>query len=94
MQITQAGLAALGTWDPLPVGKELQRYWLEKVGKGERLILQALLDAYPSPLTKGEIAQRSGYAESGTFDTYLSRLRTLDLIVGRGEVRASAELFD
>lgn len=31
---------------------------------------------------------------SGTFDTYLSRLRTLELVEGRGDLKASDELFD
>jgi hypothetical protein len=33
-------------------------------------------------------------SRSGTFSTYLSKLRGLELVEGRGELRASAELFD
>lgn len=32
-------------------------------------------------------------ARSGTFATYLSRLRTLELIAGRGDLKASEEFF-
>lgn len=32
-------------------------------------------------------------SRSGTFATYLGRLRALELVTGRGELRASEELF-
>jgi hypothetical protein len=43
-----------------------------------------------------DIGERANLAhKSGTFSTYLSRLRTLELIEsGRGWVKASDELFD
>ena len=39
-------------------------------------------------------SQQAGYsAQSGTWATYLSRLRSLDLIEGRGNLKAQEWLF-
>jgi hypothetical protein len=94
--ITDAGLQSLGDFDPLPAGRELLEYWLREFGdSGAARILRAIAEAYPNSLTKAEIGDATGLSSaSGTFDTYLSRLRTLELIEGRGELRASEELFD
>ena len=93
--ITEAGRAYLGSFDPLPTGQELLAYWLGKLGSGCSRMLQALADAYPQSLTKHQVGEAAGIsATSGTFGTYLSQLRTLELVSGRGELRASEELFD
>jgi hypothetical protein len=94
-QITEAGLAALGHYNALPEGAELREHWMRSVkGAGARRLLQVLADAYPNPMTSEQLGQAAGIAHtSGTFDTYMSRLRTLQLIEGRGaEIRMSAEL--
>lgn len=96
LTITDAGLRALGDYQPLPTGVDLQRYWLAELGKAEREILSVLCDAYPQALSKEEAARRtpSQYQPSGGgFNNALSRLRTLELIDGRGELRASEVLF-
>jgi hypothetical protein len=96
MQITDAGVQALGSYDLLPEGSALLGYWLGELGNsGASRILRALADVHPRALTRqelGEAAVLSG--RSGTFDTYLSKLRTLELIEGKGELKASDELFD
>jgi hypothetical protein len=93
--ITQAGIEALGSWEPLPIGPALIDYWRARLGKAERLILQALAQSYPHPLTKEEVAAKAGYeANGGGFNNALGRLRTLELVQGRGELRASDNLFD
>jgi len=83
----EAGLVALGSWDPLPVGPELIDYWRRQLGKAERLVLEALVNVYPAALSKAEIAVQTGYeANGGGFNNALGRLRTLELIEGRGEL--------
>lgn len=92
-RITQAGIDALGPFTPLPRGRELQDYWRSKVGKAERAILDVLIEA-GIPLLKAEVASLAGYEVSGGgFNNALSRLRTLELISGSAELRASEELF-
>lgn len=53
------------------------------------------MQSYPDSLSKEEVAARTGYeANGGGFNNALGRLRTLELVQGRGEVRASDNLFD
>ena len=94
LTITDAGRAALGAYDPLPEGGALADYWLRELGEsGAARILRALLDAYPEALDAATLGERASISHrSGTFATYLSRLRSLELVTGRGELRASEEL--
>jgi len=94
LHITAAGRTALGTWERLPTGPALVEHWLVRLGKAERVILRALVEAHPTPLTKPRLGEATGYAtEGGGFNNALSRLRTLQLIEGRAELRASATFF-
>ena len=59
----------------------------------KRAANRALLKAWPDALAKGELAARTGYAPNGGgFANALGRLRTLQLIDGRGELRADETL--
>lgn len=94
IQITEAGVAALGDWQPLPTGEALQAHWLNRVGKCERGILEALLGAYPEGMASEQLAEMTGYSSnSGGFNNSLSRLRTLELITRGQPIRASEEFF-
>lgn len=96
IQITEAGRAALGHYEPLPTGKALLDYWIAQLGRGgiTRLLI-AVWSAHPRSLSLPVAAAEAGLAAgSGTFSTYVSRLRALELVHGRGELRASDELFD
>jgi hypothetical protein len=95
ISITDEGLAALGEYTPLPTGEALQAHWLNQLGRAERLILEALIAAWPGSLTKEDVAERADYAPNGGgFNNALSRLRTLELITGRGELRAIDDLME
>lgn len=95
LTIAEAGIQALGSWEPLPTGSALIDYWRGRLGKAERLILETLTQVYPDPLTKDEVAGKAGYeANGGGFNNALGRLRTLELVQGLGELRASDNLFD
>lgn len=93
---TAEGIDALGgDWEPLPQGPALAAHWYAQLSKAESLVLGALLDAWPASLTKTEVAERTGYAaDGGGFNNALSRLRTLQLIDGRGELRADETLAE
>jgi uncharacterized protein len=95
LAITEAGIEALGSWEPLPTGPALIDYWRGRLGKAERLILETLTQVFPDTLTKEEVAAKAGYeANGGGFNNALGRLRTLELVQGRGELRASYDLFE
>ena len=96
LEITEAGIAALGPYEPRPEGKELLGYWLgELKTSGASRMLLALAERYPKSMTAEELGDASGMsAGSGTFGTYLGKLRTLELVIGtRSDLRASEELF-
>jgi hypothetical protein len=95
IRVTDAGLEALGSYEPLPTGSALRAYWIGEFGGGAARLLEAIAAAYPDGITRdqaGDAAQLS--PQSGTFATYLSKLRALELISGSGTLRASDELFD
>jgi hypothetical protein len=85
-------------------GKEMLDYWLNlsgpgKLGKAEKLILQALWDAGEDGLDKAALAEETGYAAvGGGFNNALGKLRTLELIEGGGRSdpihRLAAEFFE
>lgn len=93
LRLTDAGADALGDFDPLPTGRALLEHWLRQVGKAERSILDVLADVAPRALTKADLGARAGYEPNGGgFNNALSRLRTLELIEGRGDIRLSEDL--
>jgi hypothetical protein len=95
LRITENGMHELGSWEPLPAGSGLVDYWRSRLGKAERLILETLTQAYPDALTKEEVAAKAGYEPNGGgFNNALGRLRTLELVQGRGQLQASDNLFD
>lgn len=94
LRITDSGLHALGSFEPLPTGRELLGYWLSELGQGgASRMLGALADAHPRALDADALGAAAGLSQSGTFDTYLSRLRRLELVEGdRRALRLSEEL--
>jgi len=97
MRITDAGVAALGEFDPLPTGDALRDYWLShpSFGKAERAILAALFE-HPDGLDAPALCQRTGYEYSGGFRNSLGALRTAGLLVGAntGVMKASDVLLE
>lgn len=90
---TTEGLEALGDYEPLPTGRALVDWWAGQLGKAERVILNVLVDQWPSAVSTEHVAQWTGYsATSGGFRNALSRLRSLELASGRGELVAADEL--
>lgn len=95
MNITLDGIAAVGAYEPLPEGRDLLDHWLRDLGQsGAARILRALAGVHPNYLTKEELgAVTELSSNSGSFNTYLSKLRTLELIEGSNPLKASDELF-
>ena len=92
---TDGGVAALGDgFDPLPTGEALRDYWLQRLPEGERRVLEVLIASYPDAVQRDALDEPTGYKRSSR-DTYLQRLAARKLVanVGRGEVKASDNLF-
>lgn len=92
--ITRQGVDVLGSYEPLPEGRDLLNYWMGELTGGARNMLAALADN-PKGLSAEQLGEAAGLSSgSGTFSTYLSKLRTLELISGsRDHLKASEELF-
>lgn len=85
IKATESGWQAVGPFEPLPTGGELLAQWRNHrlLGKAERLILDVLSSSLPK--TKADLALSTGYESTGgSFNNALSKLRTLELIEGRG----------
>jgi hypothetical protein len=77
-----------------PSGEHLRGNILAKIDAPLARILTPVLEAYPSGMDHEAVAGEANYvAGSGTWNRYLSSLRSLDLIEPRGELKAQAWLF-
>jgi hypothetical protein len=95
---TEQGVADLGDNVPTmpPPGKELVEFWISRIS-GVGPILRRLAEVYPEAIERDQLAADVGLVStSGTYSTYLGRLRTPGLIeVGRDKmVRASPMLME
>ena len=81
MTATDDGVSALPDAEPLPRGEDLQRFWLNKLPQGERLIPEQLIEVYPDPLGRDELTTRTGFKRS-TRDAYLYRMANKQLVTG------------
>lgn len=90
---TSEGVAALPNYEPLPTGEALQAYWRDRLPEGEWKILEQLIASYPVALDRDYLTEQTGYKRS-TRDAYIQRLASKELVEpGRGEVKASDNLF-
>jgi hypothetical protein len=95
---TEQGVADLGDNIPTmpPPGHELVEFWITRIS-GIGPILRRLAEVYPEAIDRDQLAADVGLVPtSGTYSTYLGRLRTPGLIeVGRDKmVRASSSLME
>jgi hypothetical protein len=63
--------------------------------EGEKRVLEILIARYPDEVDRTDIDEETGYQRSSR-DAYLQRLSARELVasVGRGAVKAAADLFD
>jgi uncharacterized protein len=91
---TAAGGKALPDAEPLPTGQALQEYWLGRLPKGERDILEVLLRHYPRAVDRDTLTTTTGFARS-TRDAYLQRLSAKMLVEPLLDgVAAAKDLFE
>jgi hypothetical protein len=95
MEITDAGLKALGSYEPLPTGEELRQYWLNKLSPSEGKLMKSLFEFYPNGVNTAELAEEAGYTVNGHFNNMLGRLRTMGLITpARQPIKAMEYLME
>jgi hypothetical protein len=96
LRISDHGWTVLGDEAPAPATtEELLAMWRDRLKRGARSMLDALVDAHPDWLAREDLADAAGIAVTGgTFGDYLSMLRRTGLIEEDGRhVRAAATLF-
>jgi uncharacterized protein len=87
---TEEGIAALGSsYEPLPVGDDLRRYWLGRLPEGEKRLFTVFVEVHPHAVTHEELAEKTGYKPT-SIRTYLQKLRARELVEG---MQASETLF-
>jgi len=98
VQMTQEGLDYLGAdVPPAPTTiEETLALWRKRLPAGAGKMLDLLVSAYPSTLTRQELGERTGFTPSGgTFSNYFSLLRRNGLVAVQGDtVNAHPDLFD
>lgn len=86
--ITPEGLAAAGSAadEPPLTAEEIRDQWRSVLKLGARTMLDRLLERYPEPVTRMELAELAGIKPSGTtLTSYLSTLRRNNLITENSE---------
>lgn len=93
LTITSRGLQALGSYEKLPTGIDLQNWWIERLPEGEGLILKSLFKVYPNLKNRSGLMEELTYKKS-SFNQYVSRLSTKELIkIESNGLRASECFF-
>jgi hypothetical protein len=97
LRLTIPGHAALGDYEPLPVGDEL-RAWLlsgDKLSGMEKALLAQICDAYPEAIRKGDVLEKAQYASSGPVSTAFAKLVAYHYAIPQGAsmLKAADELF-
>lgn len=93
-RITESGFHTLGPFDPKPSGDMLFAWWSQKLEKAERAMLEVVIRHGAKGVDRETLSAESGYSiTSSSFANAISALRTLELIEGKGEFRASEEFF-
>jgi hypothetical protein len=97
LQVTRAGLAALGPFDPLPLGDELREWLLsgDKLSTMEKALLRSVCDAYPNAISKGDVLAKANYASSGPVSSAFAKLVAYNYVIPQGPsmLKAAEELF-
>lgn len=92
--LTAAGIRAAGHVDRPRAGSVIED-WKNSLGSGPAKMIDELVRLHPQPMDRANLADRVGMtATGGTFQTYLSRLKTNGLIEISGrKIKASPTLF-
>lgn len=95
LRISESGLAALGSWEPLPTGAGLREMWLAKLDKHEAALLRVLFSLYPDGASKSEVVSQAGYSPNGHISSAWGKFNQLGWIVRTANgVRAADMWFD
>lgn len=95
VSLTESG-SALAKHESFSSRHELHERWLSVLTSAEQRIVRCLIDRYPQPLTREELAEATDMSVSSSyFERVVGHLRTLGAAIypSKGNVRASDLLF-
>ncbi len=94
LTLTQQGLYNSHEPDAPPTREALWGAVLGMIDGPLQKIMKPLISAYPDGMSHPALAETAGYSHAGgTWSTYLSKLRSLELIERRGDLKAQDWLF-
>jgi hypothetical protein len=98
LQITSAGAAALGPFEPLPTGEALRTHLLSsgRLNSAERKLLAAFFafrDTTDHSATRAEVHQQAGLKPSGDTSTAIAKFLKLGWVVERAGGLMAADTF-
>jgi hypothetical protein len=94
-QLTDAGRAIADPGRAISSLTELHERWLAKLSPSEAKLARVLIDAHPEPMSRADLAERTGYTENGHFNNMCGKLRTMGLAVypAGAQIVAANSLF-
>jgi uncharacterized protein len=94
LALTDAGAALATPVAVPPSGEEFRGIVLAELSGPHQKIMKPILDAYPTALSHEEAAEAAGYShKSGSWATFLSGLRSRELIQKTGPLKAQDWMF-
>ncbi|HAX81914.1 MAG TPA: hypothetical protein DCY40_05040 [Actinobacteria bacterium] len=95
LELTDAGAAKIeGTKQEPPEGEELVALYRNRLKAGARRMVDVLVERRGRWTSRDHLAKLAGLSRGGTFDRYLSSMRSLDLVEERGgELQISEDLW-
>lgn len=85
---TERGIDSLGdSFEPLPTGRDLLEYWLQRLPEGEKKILNAFVEHYPENFTRNQLEEATGYKKTSV-RVYVQKLLARKLLKSEGDLLA------
>lgn len=94
--LTKAGndAAVEGGFEPLPTGDALRDFWRSKLDGGELKIFGVLEDAYPTGMTKQQIAEATGYKSTSVYEFCRKLIARKIVVTTFGGLTLSTKLYE
>jgi hypothetical protein len=96
VEITEAGVEALGDFEQLPTGAALREYLLNggmRLSSAERKILAAAFTKYPRAVTRTELLDAAGLRPSGDTSVAIAKFLTLGWLENEGGGLVASQVF-
>jgi hypothetical protein len=91
---TEQGIRALGSYEKLPTGKDLAKYWIGRIGGGAiQTLLESVIAAGKRGISRADWQASIHPSSPSTFRTYAGKIKALQLITGNDPVFVAPALL-